>query len=497
MWEAIAANQRRSWWLISIMGLVLLVLGAVIGATVQSYAAPHLHGWQGLTGYAPGLAPERPVTAWDELASCRGGALVGMGVAALVWLGLWLTAMGGGDSILLNSAQARELQKEDAPQLWNVAEEMTIAAGLPKMPRVFLIDDASLNAFAVGYRPAGAAVAVTAGLLKRLSRDELQGVIAHEIGHISNLDVRFMTLASVMVGAIVMIAQAFLRGTYYSGRSRRSSRGGGQAAAILMIVALLLAVLAPVAAQLLYFACSRRREYLADACSARFTRYPEGLASALEKIAHQAGGQKDVNKALAPLYIVNPLEGSAVLNIMSTHPATAERIRILRGMAGAGYAAYEAAFRAARGQQESCIGAGTLQGSEAVAVRAPSPAAESRAAAVSRARAVGDLLDRVLPLVVIPCDCGLKMKLPPGFDQTEVVCPRCGRQHDVPRAAADDAPAPAVGPAPAGPPLRYHRRGRGWESFRCACGHTVQLSPSFAGAQITCPKCRRVICVDG
>ncbi len=191
MWEAIASNQQRSRVLIALLGMVLIALGAAIGMAIAS---------------------DVPV-----------GACLGIGVAVVVWLGLWATAAATGDTLLLNAAKAHEIQKEDLPQLWNVVEEMTIAAGLPKMPRLFIIDDSSLNAFAVGYRPDKATIAVTAGLLKRLTRDELQGVIAHEIGHIRNLDIKFMTLASVMMGAIVLLAHGFLRGLYYGGGRRRSS----------------------------------------------------------------------------------------------------------------------------------------------------------------------------------------------------------------------------------------------------------------------------------
>ena len=276
MWEAIQSNKRRSWYLIGLMGAMLVGLGFGVGYF-----------------YAPGM-----------------GGAVGAVAALILWLVLLLVAFAGGDSILLASAKAREIRKEDAPQLWNIVEEMAIASGLGRMPRIYIIDDDAPNAFAVGRNPEKAAVAVTSGLLRRLNRDELQGVIAHEIAHIQNLDVRFMTLASVMIGAIVLIADMFLRSLWYGGGRRRSSssRGGGQAQLVILGVALLLAVLAPLAAQLLYFACSRRREYLADACGARFTRYPEGLASALEKIAAKAGQGSKVNRSLAPLYIVNPLQ---------------------------------------------------------------------------------------------------------------------------------------------------------------------------------------------
>jgi len=247
MWEAIASNRRKSTLLILLMGAVLSVLGAVAGIAIFTGAA----------------------TGGDVAA----GALTGLAAALLVWVVMWLTAYAGGDGILLATAGAREIQREDAPMLWNVVEEMTIASGLGKAPRVFIIEDPAPNAFAVGRTPEKAAVAVTSGLLQRLTRDELQGVVAHEIGHVRNLDIRFMTYASVMVGSIVMISDIFLRSLFYGGgRRRTSSREGGQAQAILMLVAVLVAIFAPIFAYLLYFACSRRREYLADASAARFSR---------------------------------------------------------------------------------------------------------------------------------------------------------------------------------------------------------------------------------
>ncbi len=447
MWEAIASNERRSWVLVSLLGIVLIALGGTIGLAVE----PHV------------------------------GGFFGVAAAVALWLILWATAAGAGDGILLRTAKAREIQKEDAPQLWNVVEEMTIAAGLGQMPKVYVIDDPTLNAFAVGYRQRKAAVAVTSGLLKRLNRDELQGVIAHELGHIRNLDVRFMTLASVMVGAVVIISQGFLRGMFYSGGRRGSSRGGGGGQLILLAAAILLAIIAPLAAQMLYFACSRRREFLADASSARFTRFPEGLAAALEKISGQAKSQPEVSKVLAPLYIVNPLAERAIFGLFSTHPPTTERVRILRSMAGAGYAAYQAAFERLHAGTR-CIGARTLSADTSAAIRAPiaEPAAEDP---VQRARDVGQLLDRVINFVVIPCACGARLKLPPGFKRESVACPRCGRQHAVPKVEA----------RPAQQPARYQRRGTGWESFQCACGHTVQISPTCSAARVNCPKCRRRI----
>ncbi len=403
MWEAIRSNIRRSRILIFLMGVILVGLGFVIG------------------------------TALDP----QNGGVVGAFAALVLWFILWMTALLGGDDLLLQSAGAHKIEKMDAPQLWNVVEEMTLAAGLPKMPDIYIIEDDAPNAFAVGRKPTVAAVCATTGLLRRLNRDELEGVIGHEIGHVHNLDIRFMTLASVMLGAIVMIADMFFRILWYGGGRRTSRRsddnGGGQAQAIFMVVAIALAIIAPILAQLLYFACSRRREYLADASSARFTRYPPGLASALRKIEGTAQAMS-VNRAVAPLFIVNPLQGESAIGLFSTHPPTEKRIQILLGMSGgAGYADYEAAFKEVHGGSGGCIGARTLREAEKVSIRAGSVEPESREATVERLRGVSNMLGRLGNFLTIPCECGVNIKVPPNFTGDSVPCPRCGRENPVPR----------------------------------------------------------------
>ena len=310
MWEAISANKRRSALLIVSLAALLALMGMAIGF----------------------LMGGKPQTAYF-------GAFIGM----CIWGAMLLVNMMGGESVLLSSASAREVAHDEAPQLYNVVEEMRIAASLPAMPRVFIIDTPVPNAFAVGLKPERACVAVTTGLLERLNRDELQGVIAHELGHISNRDTLFMTLAGVTLGAIVLLADAGMRMMFWGGGRRRSSSSsgkGGGAAAILMIAALVLAILAPILARLLYFACSRQREYLADASAAQYTRYPAGLANALRKIALQQDPQKiPVNRVVAPMYAINPLAAAGSASIFGTHPPTEERIRRLMEMQGAAPAA--------------------------------------------------------------------------------------------------------------------------------------------------------------
>ena len=305
MWEAIAANKQRSALLIVSLATLLALMGLAIGF----------------------LLGGRPQSAYF-------GAFVGL----CVWGVLLLVNAMGGESVLLASANAREVSHDDAPQLYNVVEEMRIAAALPAMPKVYIIDAPVPNAFAVGLKPERACVAVTTGLLERLERDELQGVIAHELGHVANRDTLFMTLAGVTLGAIVLLADFGMRMLFWGGGRRRSSSSGkgGGAAALLMIAALVLAILAPLVARLLYFACSRQREYLADASAAQFTRYPAGLARALRKISQeQDPKQIPVNRVVAPMYAINPLAAAGSASIFGTHPPTAERIRRLLEMQGA------------------------------------------------------------------------------------------------------------------------------------------------------------------
>ena len=264
------------------------------------------------------------------------GAFIGI----CIWGVLLLVNMMGGESVLLSSANAREVTHDEAPQLYNIVEEMRIAAALPAMPKVYIIDAPVPNAFAVGLKPERACVAVTTGLLERLSRDELQGVIAHELGHISNRDTLFMTLAGVTLGAIVLLADAGMRMMFWGGGGRRrssssSGKNGGAAMAIMMIAALVLAILAPLIARLLYFACSRQREYLADASSAQYTRLPSALASALQKISTQQEAKKiPVNRVVSPMYIINPLAAAGSSSVFGTHPPTQERIQPPAGNAG-------------------------------------------------------------------------------------------------------------------------------------------------------------------
>lgn len=305
-----------------------------------------------LLGYVFGLAID-PVD----------GGYVGIIIALLLYFIMMATAFSSGGSIMLRMANARQVGPDDYPQLYNIVEEMRLSAGMPAMPKVYVIDDPSPNAFAAGMNPNKSVVAVTTGLLNLMSRDELQGVVAHEISHIINRDIRYMTLATIMVGTVAILSQLFLRSMMFGG-ARRGGSGKGKGNAILIIVAILFSILAPIAIRLLYLAVSRKREYLADASAARLTRYPEGLASALEKISGSTADMKTAEKSMAPMYIANPLKtkGQRFRNLSSTHPPLDQRIRILRSMGqNHSYAGYQQAFQTVTKSSKGVIPGGAIK----------------------------------------------------------------------------------------------------------------------------------------
>ncbi len=243
------------------------------------------------------------------------------------------------DKITLAISHAKEIDLKTQPQLYQVVENLTIAAGLP-MPRVYIIEDTAMNAFATGRDPKHAVICVTTGLLSRLDRTELEGVLAHELSHIGNYDIRFMTLVVVMVGIITLLADWMVRFSLFGGKKRDSNDSGN---GIFLIIGIILAILSPIVATLIKLAVSRRREFLADSSGALLTRYPEGLALALEKIAADTEPLEAANKATAHLYIANPFKSNAagensksstswLANLFNTHPPIEERIKRLRQM---------------------------------------------------------------------------------------------------------------------------------------------------------------------
>jgi heat shock protein HtpX len=495
MWELIAANRRKSMMLFVGMAVLLVLLGYFIG----------------------------------EATIGQGGGAIGIIIAVAMWVIMSAASVFGGPDLVLRMSRAKPVTPDVHPQLFNVVEEMKIAGQLPVMPKIYIIDEKAPNAFATGLKPEDASIAVTAGLLTRLNRDELQGVIAHETAHIMNRDVQFLTLASIMLGSIVLISEVFLRGMWYTGggggkryRSSKKSGGGGGSNVPFIVVAIVLAVLGPIFARLLYFSISRKREYLADACAVRLTRYPEGLAGALEKLSQTQLPLEAANKVTAPMFIVAPLqEGGKVAasGWGATHPPIVERIAVLRAMnEGAGYLSYQHALAKVRGKPSMILPASAIKSDERVAVREAHPDVVREQSEKQKTRDVMDLMRAVNGFAFLLCACGLKIKVPPDFSDPVIHCPRCNRENQIPRARVSefaevaaavgaivgagaahgntgDVPfaKPVRGVAGNDAPLAYSRRTRDqWESFSCSCGHLLQLSPIFSASQMKCPNCGRI-----
>lgn len=304
-YREIDRNRRRSWLLVAIVIIVLGVLGGVIGFATG-------FGW--------------------------GGVVAAVVLATVMSLGSWFA----GDALVMATSGAREVDRakpaDRYEQLVNVVEEMRLAGGLPQ-PRIWVIDDSAPNAFATGRDRDHASIAVTTGLLDKLDREELQGVIGHEMSHIGNLDIRFTLLVGVLVGSIALLADWFLRFTFWGGGRRSSSDrggGGGGAMALLFVLALVLAVVAPLIGRLVQAAVSRSRESLADATAVELTRNPVGLARALRAISDDREVLEVANRATQHLYIVNPIKSfeERSKSLWDTHPPLGERIRALEAIAG-------------------------------------------------------------------------------------------------------------------------------------------------------------------
>jgi heat shock protein HtpX len=304
-YSQIAANRRNS----ILLALIVSVLFAALGFSI---------------GYA--------------ISGTTSGALAVMAFALILGGVLSVGTYFGGDSIVLAASQAREIDAQAAPQLFNVVQELTIAANLP-MPKVYVIEDTAPNAFATGRDPKHASVAITTGLLEKLDREELQGVMGHELSHVRNYDIRFALLVAVMVGSIALLADFFLRFSFWGGmsRSRRDDRSGGNGLqAVMAVVAIALSILAPIASRLVQLAVNRQREYLADASSVQLTRNPYGIERALAKISEDQEVLEVANRATQHMYFTNPIKRfeERSKGLFSTHPATLDRINRLRKLTG-------------------------------------------------------------------------------------------------------------------------------------------------------------------
>ncbi|HYU49612.1 MAG TPA: M48 family metalloprotease [Candidatus Limnocylindria bacterium] len=305
-YHQISANKRQSFLLAIVVAGILGLLGFVIG-----YA---------LTG-----TPEGGL----------GATLIAVAIAGLTSIGSYMA----GDKLVLATSKAIPVDEQTAPQLINVVREMSIAAGVP-MPRVYVIEDTAPNAFATGRDPEHASVAVTTGLLEKMDREELQGVLGHELSHVRNYDIRFTLLVGVLVGGVALLSDFFLRWTFWFGGGSRSDRdrggGGGGLQVVFFILAIVLAIVAPIAAQLVRLAVNRQREFLADASSVELTRNPHGLERALEKIATDKEVLEVASGATQHMYFTNPIKKfeARARGLFSTHPPIVERVNRLRELTG-------------------------------------------------------------------------------------------------------------------------------------------------------------------
>ncbi|MBT3690349.1 zinc metalloprotease HtpX [bacterium] len=295
MYNQIESNKRKTWFLMTIFLVFIVLIGYLWGAY-----------------YGFGLS--------------------GIAIAITLAIVLNLFSFFKGDKVALGISGAKKIKKEQNPYVFRMVENLSITAGLP-MPKVYIIEDININAFATGRDPEKASIAVTTGAIEKLENEELEGVIAHELSHIKNYDIRLMMIVIICVGIITLLADFFIRAQFMFGGKKNNSKGGN-AGAILMIVGIVLAILSPVFAKLIQLAVSRKREYLADASGILLTRYPEGLAGALEKIKSNKP-MKRANHATAHLYISNPfkIKKGKKSGLFSTHPPIDERIAELSKMA--------------------------------------------------------------------------------------------------------------------------------------------------------------------
>lgn len=298
MYNDIAANKRNSVLLVIIFIVIIAAIGYLVGL---------FYGGNNVNGY-----PFGP-----------------MAIALLISLGFTMFSYFQGDKVALWTSGAKPLVKEQNAYVYNMVENLCIASGLP-VPKIYLIEDAAINAFATGRNPEKASIALTRGAVEKLENEELEGVIAHELSHVKNFDIRFMMLVMVLVGTISIMADMFMRSRLFGFGGRRDGDRGGNP--VLLIVGLVLIILSPIIAELIKLAISRKREFLADASGALITRYPEGLARALEKIAMENRPLAKASTATAHLFIASPFSGKGLKNMFSTHPPVEERVKRLREM---------------------------------------------------------------------------------------------------------------------------------------------------------------------
>lgn len=457
MWQQIESNKKKSGILIFAMLGILLVLGACLGVLYSCY-------------YNPPTADSFETLTDTELLTLELAMLQGIFYATIIWIILLVVAVVDGKKAILALNHAKKIPVGTNRILENVVAEMSIAAGLPKPPEIYIIDCMMPNAFATGMNPKNSAIAVTTGLLTTLDRDELQAVVAHEIAHIVNRDTMYMLFAGIMLGTIVLVSDCIIRSFSGKNRSRSScssGKGGGAAILIMLAVLIFAMIVAPLAARLLYFSLSKRREYLADACAVQYTRYPQGLATALAKISGSVYVFRDADKVTSAMYIVHPLDTvelhknrySIWGDLFSTHPPTEKRIEILEKMTGADFNAYNAAFGKTFRRRKPIMKKEDLYGVKPLEIKKPNKdkqtkvdgsfvagtvalatvgtladVKEKEAKAlreqkkqefVERKREALDTVWKANNYIFKQCSCGTKLKFPQEYRGQEISCPHC------------------------------------------------------------------------
>jgi heat shock protein HtpX len=432
MWEQIRYNQTRTVMLIVGMGVLLIVACSFLGTVSVGAIVPLL----------------KDIT----LATFGIGTLI---IALIIWISAILFVYSKGDDMLISLVGAKKITTDDIHRLYNIVEELKIASGLETVPSIYIIDDPAMNAFAIGCRRNKSAIIVTSGLLTKLNRDELQGVIGHEMAHIKNRDVLLMGLCVSLFRMITTLSWCII--PLIENKNFFLGRGRWVVVLITFLIAAFFALLQlpagysdlddflsvawmsyflgfillmPLIAQITCNAFSRRREYLADACSALYTRYPEGLASALQKIAASTEQLKSANMTTAALYIINPFreKGMVASDVSETHPPISERIHILRSMSHVSYADYDLAYREVRGTDRNGLPAYALAHAETATIR---PARADDIDYIQRVRETSNALWNSHNYKIIQCPCGTRLRLPPSFKLPEVKCPHCGRINPV------------------------------------------------------------------
>ena len=486
MWKQIADNKRKTTYVLLISFILMMIIGCIFGFILTICGIVYI--------------PESTEGASDWLILLP-GTLVGCGIALVVWVIELFVAFINGNHTVLKIFSAFKLPTGSHNVLQNVVEEMSIAAGLPKVPQVYVIDSNMPNAFASGLKPEKSVIVVTTGLLSKLNRDELQGVIAHEISHIKNRDTSLLLYACVMFGTILFLSELGLRIFFRSSGGRRSSsRGNG--GAILILIALALTIISfivtPLLIRVLYSFLSKKREYLADACAAQLTRYPAGLASALCKISSSEYTVEDSNSYTNAMFIVNPKETAnrtkkklyqsfqqtdflSPTNVASflssgceTHPPTEQRINILLKMTGADLKSYDDALKEVSKRKTKVLRKEDLEKSEPLSIREPSKDFIQTSAlpmlgitAVSAAAAT--------PTTVT--------KTTVTEEQKEIIAENIEKNKDFYKTQKREAE-------------NLVWKASGYIFKECDCGTKLKFPNSYKGQTIACPHCKKPIVVE-